>query len=178
MLKYHTVSFLAVALAACQPKAAGEQSDHVSPEVLALHDYSLADTPNERTALAYLYTAWNDGQIRDARLTYWSPGSFPDLEAEAAADSPPEGLPIDLPVNVGSPTYTIKKVFEDDDHVIVLAFVEGVGIGEEFTTVFGTPGGTKIGDAVVEIFRFDDDGLIAEKWDTIEPLSEQTYDFR
>ena len=78
-----------------------------------------------------------------------------------------------------SPRYTIHRVIEEGDQVVVLAFVEGIGVGQPFTTVFGTPGGTRIGDAVVEIMRFDPaTGLIAEKVDVIEPLSEATYDFR
>jgi len=36
----------------------------------------------------------------------------------------------------------------------------------------------KIGDAVVEIFRFNGEGKILQKWDVIEGLSEETYDFR
>lgn len=159
---------LLLALSACS--GAPETSDApvaeevVPADVLALHNYSLADTPNKRTALAYLYTAWNDGKLAEARETYWVPGSFPP----GGGSGPPV-----------SPQYTIHKVIEEGDTVVVLAFVEGIGIGEEFTTVFGTPGGTKIGDAVVEIMRFDPaTGLIAEKWDTIEPLSEETYDFR
>jgi len=61
--------------------------------------------------------------------------------------------------------------------VVVLAFVEGVGIGSRITTVFGTDGGTKIGDGVVELFRFDETGLIASKVDIVEPVSEASYDF-
>jgi hypothetical protein len=38
--------------------------------------------------------------------------------------------------------------------------------------------GIKIGDAVVEIFEFAPSGLIAKKWDTIQPVSEESYDFR
>ena len=155
-------------LAGCNDRAA--QPDAVRAQVgvpsdlLESHDFSLADTPNKRTALAYLYTAWNDGKLAEARATYWMPGSFPP----GGGSGPPV-----------SPRYTIKQVIEEDDTVVVLAFVEGIGIGEEFTTVFGTPGGTRIGDAVVEIMRFDpESGLITEKWDTIEPLSEATYDFR
>jgi hypothetical protein len=54
-----------------------------------------------------------------------------------------------------------------------------VGIGDRITTIFGTDGGVKIGDAVVEIFRFDPaSGLIKAKWDTIQPISEESYDFR
>lgn len=135
--------------------------------LLERHDFSLADTPNKRTALAYLYTAWNEGRLREARLTYWRRGSFPDLEAGGQPSGPPV-----------SPVYTMHRVIEEGDQVVVLAFVRGVGVGQPFTTVFGTPGGTRIGDAVVEIFRFDENGLIAQKWDTIEPLSEATYDFR
>ncbi len=157
-----------LALAACASGPAAtdtpQAEEVVAPAVLKLHDYSLADTPNKRTALAYLYTAWNDGKLAEARETYWVPGSFPP----GGGSGPPV-----------SPKYTIHQVIEEGDTVVVLAFVEGIGIGEEFTTVFGTPGGTKIGDAVVEIMRFDPStGLIAEKWDTIEPLSEATYDFR
>lgn len=146
------------------------RAEVVKPEVLKLHDYSLADTPNKRTALAYLYTAWNDGRVGHSRLTYWAKGSFPELEKG--------GSLADLPRNIGTPKFTIKKVIEERDHVVVLAFVEGVGIGSQITTVFGTPGGTKIGDAVVEIFQFGKDGLIVKKWDTIEPVSEKSYDFR
>lgn len=161
---------LALLAMAGNAQAGAPKAEIVPPDVLAKHDYSLADTPNKRTALAYLYTAWNDGRLVYARRTYWVPGSFPDLDAK--------GPPADLPPNVGAPRYTIKKVIEEGDHVVVLAFVEGVGIGQPFTTVFGTPGGTKIGDAVVEIIRFGKDGLIAQKWDTIEPLSEKSYDFK
>lgn len=155
------------------PAAAGDTpppsaTEIVPPEVLSRHDYALADTPNKRTALAYLYTAWNDGQLAQARLTYWVRGSFPELERGGEPSGPPGARP----------KYTIKKVIEEGDHVVVLAFVEGVGIGTEITTVFGTPGGTKIGDAVVEIFQFDESGLIRRKWDTIEPVSEKTYDFK
>ncbi len=160
---------LSLALAACsapEDRALGELvTVAVPPELMERHDFSLADTPNKRIALAYLYTAWNDGEVEAARRTYWVPGSFTEEN-------------IAPPPNVGTPSYTIHKVIEEGDHVVVLAFVEGVGIGEEFSTVFGTPGGTKIGDAVVEIMRFSPDGLIAEKWDTIEPLSEDSYDFR
>lgn len=157
-----------LALSACGSEPAATDTaqleEVVAPEVLELHDYSLADTANKRTALAYLYTAWNDGKLAEARETYWVPGSFPP----GGGSGPPVG-----------PRYTIHQVIEEGNTVVVLAFVEGIGIGEEFTTVFGTPGGTKIGDAVVEIMRFDPaTGLIAEKWDTIEPLSEATYDFR
>lgn len=145
-------------------------ADVVDTEVLARHDYMLATSPNKRTALAYLYTAWNDGQLAKARLTYWVRGSFPQLEKD--------GVSTDLPSGIGTTRYTIKKVIEEGDQVVVLAFVEGVGIGKEFTTVFGTPGGVKIGDAVVEIFQFAPNGLIMKKWDTIEPLSDKSYDFR
>ena len=165
---------IAPAMSACQPRQDGAdaapRAEIVPAEVLERHDYSLADTPNKRTALAYLYTAWNDGEIKRARQTYWVPGSFPDPKGEAP--------PADLPKNIGTPQYTIKQVIEEGDRVVVLALVKGVGIGEEITTIFGTPGGTKIGDAVVEFFRFDESGLIAEKWDFIEPVSEQSYDFR
>ena len=137
--------------------------------LLDAHDFSLADTPNKRTALAYLYTAWNDGRLPQARLTYWAPGSFPELERT--------GVPDDLPPNIGAPRYTVHRVIEEGDQVVVLAFVEGVGIGEEFTNIFGQRG-VKVGDAVVEIFRFAPSGLIAAKWDTIEPLSDASYDFR
>ncbi len=156
----------AVLLAGC----AASDIAVVAPAVLERHDYSLADTPNKRTALAYLYTAWNDGRIAEARRAYWVPGSF--------AAAPAGARPADLPANIGSPRYTVKKVIEEGDQVVVLAFVEGVGIGQPITTIFGTPGGTKIGDAVVEIFRFSPDGLIAAKWDTIQPISEADYDFR
>lgn len=160
-------------LSACSDEPEGgvqpQVKEVVTDAVLAKHDYALADTPNKRTALAYLYTAWNDGEVKAARETYWVPGSFKDTD---------KGPPSDLPKNVGTPHYTIKKVIEEDDNVVVLAFVEGVGIGDEITTIFGTPGGTKIGDAVVEIFEFDKDGRIAKKWDTIEPISDESYDFR
>lgn len=142
----------------------------VSAETLARHDYSLADTPNKRTALAYLYTAWNDGRLPYARLTYWVAGSFPELERT--------GVAADLPPNVGAPRYRIHQVIEEDNRVVVLAFVEGVGIGSRITTIFGTDGGTKLGDAVVEIFEFAPNGLIARKWDIIQPVSEESYDFR
>lgn|GEM_PF-1948142 len=141
----------------------------VPPDVLKKHDYSLANTPNKRTALAYLYTAWNDGRLQQARLTYWGKGSFPELERT--------GVPDDLPPNIGAPRYTIHKVIEEGDQVVVLAFVQGVGIGSEFTNIFGVRG-IKIGDAVVEIFQFAPNGLIQRKWDTIEPLSAAGCDFR
>ena len=164
---------MATALASCSSYngTARPARELVSTQTLAAHDYSLADTPNKRTALAYLYTAWNDGKVEEARRTYWAPGSFFGKKPEGP---PPPGLPKDF----RGPKYTIKKVIEEGRNVVVLAFVEGVGIGEPITTLFGTPGGTKIGDAVVEIFEFGDGGLIVNKWDTIEPLSEQTYDFR
>lgn len=157
----------AMLVAGCQ---ASTRASLVPPSVLAAHDYSLANTPNKRTALAYLYTAWNDGKLQEARQTYWVPGVF----RSAPPMKPPPGMGA-RPMTV---RYTVKKVIEEGDQVVVLAFVEGVGIGEPITTLFGTPGGTKVGDAVVEIFQFRKDGLIARKWDTIEPLSEATYDFR
>ncbi|GGD55783.1 hypothetical protein GRI62_03205 [Erythrobacter arachoides] len=166
--KGNVTGALAALLLVAAPLLAG--CAHIAPQVavpaelLARHDFSLADTPNKRTALAYLYTAWNDGQLAQARQSYWVPGSFPP----GGGAGPPV-----------SPRYTIRRVIEEGDQVVVLAFVEGVGIGQPFTTIFGTPGGTKIGDAVVEIMRFDPaTGLIAEKVDVIEPLSETTYDFR
>lgn len=139
----------------------------VEEGLLQRHDFSLADTPNKRTALAYLYTAWNENRLAYARLTYWVPGSWPELERGEPARGPP-GPP---------PRYRIHRVIEEGDQVVVLAFVEGVGIGEPFTTAWGTPGGIKVGDAVVEFFRFAPNGLIAAKWDIIEPLSEASYDF-
>ncbi len=142
----------------------------VGAEVLSRHDYALADTPNKRTALAYLYTAWNDGRVAEARRTFWVPGSFPEAPKGAA--------PADLPRNIGTPHYTMKQVVEEGDRVVVLALVKGVGIGQPIITIFGTPGGTKIGDAVVEIFEFAPDGRIARKWDFIQPVSEESYDFR
>lgn len=166
--------FAILALATALPLAgcAGPEAETAEPQgsvaipvdLLARHDFSLAVTPNKRTALAYLYSAWNDGELQAARATYWVPGSFPTGGGSAPAVSP---------------QYTIHQVIEEGDRVVVLALVRGVGIGEEITTIFGTPGGTKIGDAVVEIMRFDPaTGLIAEKWDTIEPVSEESYDFR
>jgi len=153
-----------LALVGCEAGQADIDEVTIPADLLERHDFSLADTPNKRTALAYLYSAWNDGHLAEARETYWVSGSFPPGDGS--------GPPV-------SPHYTIHQVIEEGDTVVVLAFVEGIGIGEEFTTIFGTPGGTKIGDAVVEIMRFDPEtGLIAEKWDTIEPLSEETYDFR
>ncbi len=160
----------AMLLAGCQTAGGTERTGGSAMEagLLQRHDFSLADTPNKRTALAYLYTAWNEGRLREARLTYWQRGSFPELEAGGAPSAPPGP----------TPRYTVHRIVEEGDLVVVQAFVQGMGVGEQFTTVFGTPGGIKIGDAVVEIFRFDENGLIAEKWDTIEPLSEATYDFR
>ncbi|MES2699366.1 MAG: hypothetical protein V4647_07130 [Pseudomonadota bacterium] len=160
----------ALLLAGCQTVAGTERTDGLSIDagLRERHDFSLADTPNKRTSLAYLYTAWNEGRLREARLTYWRRGSFPELEAGGAPSGPPGP----------SPRYTVHRIVEEGDLVVVQAFVQGVGVGQPFTTVFGTPGGIKIGDAVVEIFRFDERGLIAEKWDTIEPVSEATYDFR
>jgi hypothetical protein len=156
-----------LALATCQPQAGAPL---VSTAMRQVHDYSLADTPNKRTALAYLYTAWNDGRVAYARQLFWVPGSFP---------APPPGTaPADLPRNIGTPKYTIKKVIEEGNQVVVLAFVEGVGIGSRITTIFGTDGGVKIGDAVVEIFEFAPNGRIARKWDTIQPVSVESYDFR
>jgi hypothetical protein len=156
-----------LSLTACQPLTSAPL---VATAMLEAHDYALADTPNKRTALAYLYTAWNDGRVAYARQLFWVPGSFP---------APADGTaPADLPRNIGSPSYTIKKVIEEGNQVVVLAFVEGVGIGSRITTVFGTDGGVKIGDAVVEIFEFAPDGKIARKWDTIQPVSEESYDFR
>lgn len=163
MVRWPLATGAALLLAGCATVPAAP----LDAGLLARHDFSLADTPNKRTALAYLYTAWNEGRLREARLTYWRRGSFPDLEAGGQPSGPPV-----------SPVYTVHRVIEEGDQVVVLAFVRGVGVGQPFTTVFGTPGGTRIGDAVVEIFRFDEDGLIAQKWDTIEPLSEATYDFR
>lgn len=141
----------------------------VPAELMAQYDFSLADTPNKRTALAYLYTAWNEGRLPYARLTYWQPGSFPELERT--------GVPDDLPPNIGAPRYTIHRVIEEGDQVVVLAFVQGVGIGEEFTNIFGQRG-VKVGDGVVEVFRFAANGKIAAKWDVIEPLTDASYDFR
>ncbi len=146
-----------------------QDSVPIPAELLAAHDFSLADTPNKRTALAYLYAAWNEGRLPQARLTYWQPGSFPELERT--------GVPDDLPPNIGTPHYTIHRVIEEGDQVVVLAFVQGVGIGSEFTNIFGQRA-IKVGDAVVEIFRFAPSGLIEAKWDTIEPVSEASYDFR
>ncbi len=161
------VAACALALSGC---AGSQRASLVTPAMLAAHDYSLADTPNKRTALAYLYTAWNDGRVAEARQIFWVPGSFP---------TPTTGVaPADLPRNIGTPHYTMKKVVEEGDRVVVLAFVKGVGIGTPITTIFGTPGGTKIGDAVVEIFEFAPDGRIARKWDFIQPMSEESYDFR
>ncbi|MBN4075898.1 MAG: hypothetical protein COA71_12965 [SAR86 cluster bacterium] len=168
------ITVASVAFVAYLPNAATAQAiEQITEEVLARHDYSLADSANKRTALAYLYTAWNDGQVQNARQTYWEPGSFPEAPTTAEGAPPP-----DLPTNIGSPQYTMKKVVEEGNHVVVLAFVEGVGIGDEITTIFGTSGGIKIGDAVVEIFEFNPDGLITNKWDTFQSLSEESYDFR
>lgn len=161
---------LAIAMSLAAAGCATPANRIVSADTLARHDYALADTPNKRTALAYLYTAWNDGRIAEARRAYWVTGSFPAVPGGAK--------PADLPRNVGMPHYTIKKVIEEGNQVAVLAFVKGVGIGEPITTIFGTHGGTKIGDAVVEIFEFAPSGLIARKWDTIQPVSEESYDFR
>lgn len=166
MVRALAATAAALLLAGCATMPVGPAAP-VDATLLARHDFSLADTPNKRTALAYLYTAWNEGRLREARLTYWRRGSFLDLEAGGQPSGPPV-----------SPVYTVHRVIEEGDQVVVLAFVRGVGVGQPFTTVFGTPGGTRIGDAVVEIFRFDENGLIAQKWDTIEPLSETTYDFR
>lgn len=165
-----SVALAALLLAGCQTAGGAGHTGGSAIEagLLQRHDFSLADTSNKRTALAYLYTAWNEGRLREARLTYWRRGSFPALEAGGAPSGPPGP----------SPRYTVHRIVEEGDLVVVQAFVQGMGVGQPFTTVFGTPGGIKIGDAVVEIFRFDDNGLIAEKWDTIEPVSEATYDFR
>lgn len=159
----------ALAMLVAAPVLAHDSAPVVPQALLDAHDFSLADTPNKRTALAYLYTAWNEGRLPQARLTYWQPGSFPELERT--------GVPDDLPPNIGAPHYTIHRVIEEGDQVVVLAFVEGVGIGSEFTNVFGQSA-IKVGDAVVEVFRFAPSGLIAAKVDVIEPLSEASYDFR
>jgi len=175
-------SVVAALLVAVLPAAALQAQDTLCPAeaplgvmipapLLATYDFSLADTPNKRTALAYLYTAWNEARLREARLAYWRAGSFPELEAGGAPDGPPSGPP------GPSPKYTIRQVIEEGNQVVVLAFVEGVGIGSRITTVFGTDGGTKIGDGVVELFRFDETGLIASKVDIVEPVSEASYDF-
>ena len=161
----HLACALAVLpLAACSQAAPREV---VPSEVLKLHDYALADTPNERTALAYLYTAWNDGKLAEARKTYWVPGSvFP----------PPPKFP--TPLKFASTRFTIKQVVSEGNTVVVFAFVEGFGIGQPALTQRGPSTEPKIGDAVVEVMRFAPSGLIEKKWDTIEPLTKSTYDFR
>ena len=143
------------------------------------HDYELADTPNEITALRYLYTAWNDRRFKYANETFWAPGAYEAMVAGkeqrkrdfgvASADSGYKPPP--------PPTYSIRKVISDGDFVVVLAFVEGVGIGDDLTDFLGQPIGPKIGDAVVEIFEMNSDHLIVNKWDTVEPLSRQNLDF-
>lgn len=159
----------ALLLGACSPERPRPVvAAPIPAELAARHDFSLADTPNKRVALAYLYTAWNDARLADARLTCWTPGSWPELESGGTTSGPPGP----------SPHYTVHQLIEEGDRVVVLAFVRGIGIGNPITTVFGTPGGTKIGDAVVEVFRFGPDGLIQQKWDIIEPVSETSYDFR
>lgn len=173
-MKFHLILPLAAAamLTACNASAPAEHDEAVEvaqpsveipADLMERHDFSLATTPNTRTALAYLYTAWNDKELAHARATYWVPGSFP-----ADGGSAPPVLP----------RYQMKRVIEQGDEVVVLALVEGFGMGEEFTTFFGAPGGIKVGDAVVEFFRFDPEtGLIAEKVDIIQPMSEESLDF-
>ena len=160
----------ALLLAACATSTASAPPPAVAipADLMARHDFSLADTPNKRTALAYLYTAWNDARLGEARLTYWVRGSFPALERGEAPVAPPGP----------SPHYTVHQVIEEGDRVVVLALVRGFGVGQDFTNVFGAPAGPKVGDAVVEIFRFGPDGLIHQKWDIIEPMSETSYDFK
>ncbi|MEL1251070.1 hypothetical protein [Aurantiacibacter gilvus] len=160
-MKRIVVVAAAMALSACQQQEEQDSEQRAQMEIpadlLERYEFSPADTPNKRIALVYLYSAWNDGELADARATYWVPGYFPPV----------------------IPQYRIHRVIEEGDQVVVLALVEGIGIGDEITTIFGTPGGTKIGDAVVEVMRFDPaTGLIAEKVDIIEPMSEESYDFR
>jgi len=148
-------------------------------------DYTLADTPNKLTALEYIYMANNQGRFKEAREKYYDAEAliadevrrqqrFAKLNAQNDKNKD-ESLSMPPPP---SPQFTVKKVIEEDNQVVVLAFVEGVGIGRELTTIWGTPAGKKIGDAVVEIFLFNNDGKILQKWDTIEELTEQGYDFK
>ncbi|TXS90284.1 hypothetical protein FV139_18685 [Parahaliea maris] len=149
------------------------------------HDYSLADSPNKLTALRYIYLANNEGRFAEARKQFYDPAALEEDDKRrrarlkeitlASGVAAPEKASLPPPP---SPVFTVKRVVEEGDVVVVLAFVEGVGIGDQITTFMGTPGGTKIGDAVVEIFRFNAQGKILRKWDVIEPLSEATYDFR
>lgn len=121
LLGISAFAFLPVGCADREQDSAALQSVVIVPgELLERHDFSLADTPNKRTALAYLYSAWNDGEISEARATYWEAGSF--LENATA------GPPADLPDNIGSPQYTVHKVIEEGNRVVVLSLVEGVGM--------------------------------------------------
>lgn len=149
------------------------------------YDYSLADSVNKKIALEYIYMANNDGKFAEARKKYYDPVALQADEArrrerlKKMGVVPPDAAPgKGKPLPPPSPKFTVKRVVEENDTVVVLAFAQGVGIGEEITTFMGTSGGIKIGDAVVEIFKFNDKGKILQKWDVIEPLSEATYDFR
>lgn len=153
---------------------------HTSPSFSdGRHDYSLANTPNEITALRYLYTAWNDRRIAEANKTFWAPGAYAAMIAAKEQRKREHGVDAgDATYKLPPPpVYTIRKVISEGDFVVVLAFVEGVGIGDDLTDFLGRPIGPKIGDAVVEIFEMNDDHLIVRKWDTVEPLSRQNLDF-
>jgi hypothetical protein len=123
----------------------------VPAELVAAHDFTLADTPHKRTALAYLYTAWNDGRLPEARQAYWAPGS-------------PEGERSGFP-----PRLNVRSVIEERDQVAVLAFAEGTG---------SALSGRLAGDAIVEFFRFAPSGLILAEWQTADPKAGGAYEFR
>lgn len=171
VMKFPAIVLL-LAVAACSRDGTQNegppQREIVSSEVLALHDYSLADTPNERTALAYLYTAWNDGKLAEARRTYWV--------GQADFSNDPKGPPPGA-LKFPSPRYTIRKVISEGNTVAVLALVEGFGIGKPAVTQRGLTTEPKVGDAVVEFMQFAPSGLIEKKWDTIEPMTKSTLDF-
>jgi len=148
-------------------------------------DYSQADSPNKRTALEYIYLANNQGKFQEARKRYYDPVALQaDEQRREARFKAIAELQSKSPMAAGknlppppSPKFTVKRVVEEGNQVVVLAFVQGVGIGRELTTLWGTSGGVKIGDAVVEIFEFNDQGKILQKWDVIEELSQISYDF-
>ncbi|TWS94958.1 hypothetical protein FRX52_03225 [Streptococcus sp. sy018] len=115
---------------------------------------------NKKNALAFYQMVFNDHKVRQATETYVADTY---IQHNPTVDNGPEAF---------------IKVFETFVKDNPESSVEVKRVAAEgdlvFVHVYSKANKTDKGEAVVDIFRFDDQGKIVEHWDVIQPVVEET----
>lgn len=115
---------------------------------------------NKKNALAFYQMAFNDHKVRQATETYVAETY---IQHNPTVDNGPEAfIKAFEPFVKDNPESSaeVKRVAAEGDLV--------------FLHVYSKANKKDKGEAVVDIFRFDDQGKIVEHWDVIQPVPDKT----